>query len=41
MHEVLQPRLPNTVYQLSLELRGIRGGKGALRRQGKERGPLI
>ena len=41
MHEVLQPRLLNTVYQLLLELRGIRGGKGAPRRQGKREGPLI
>ena len=38
MHEVLQPRLLNTVYQLLLELRGIRGGKGVLRRQGKREG---
>lgn len=38
MHEVLQPRLLNTVYQLLLELRGITGRKGALRRQGKREG---
>ena len=41
MHEVLQSWSPNTVYQLLLELRGIRGGKGAPRRQGKREGPLI
>ena len=38
MHEVLQSWSPNTVYQLLLELRGIRGGKGVLRRQGKREG---